>query len=195
MNKILFGSTNKGKFKEAKHICNAYNLNLVSPNELGLQVPDIIEDGKDYYENALIKAKEFHRITTLPVISDDAGLEVLSLNNQPGIYSGRYAGEPCNMRSNIDKLLKNLTSKSDRSAKFKCCIVYYDGKNCLSQTSDLDGAITLSEVGSGGFGYDGVFKVKGYEQTLSQIKENNFNFETHRLKALKRVCQQIIKLT
>src|SRR5512138_2398728 len=125
---IIFASGNKGKVKEVKAIFGNSKFKIISLEELE-DVPEIIEDGNTFEENARIKAEVIFAKFNKPTIADDSGLAVEQLNGEPGVYSARYAGEGCTYDDNNRKLLKELSEYSEpHNAKFICCAVYYDGK-------------------------------------------------------------------
>ncbi len=125
---VIIASGNKNKLKEIKEILKGYN--VISMADIGI-TDDIIEDGDTFEENALIKAKYIHEKTGKLVLSDDSGLCVKYLNDEPGVYSARYAGEEKSDKANNNKLLKNLENVpfEQRGAKFVCAvaIVFSDG--------------------------------------------------------------------
>lgn len=134
MKKLVLASNNKGKLNEIRAIlCGKYD--VLSLSDCGVSV-DPEETGKTFEENALIKAKAVFDCVHMPVISDDSGLVVYSLDGEPGIYSARYAGDEHSDAANNAKLLKNLEGKTDRNAAFVCCAVYYDEKRPFRQKAE-----------------------------------------------------------
>ena len=118
--KLLFATRNDGKLKEAKKIFNSQIFQIVSLNEYN-SITEIIEDGKTFEENSIIKAKTVYEKFRVPVIADDSGLVVAHLNGEPGIHSARYAGENSTNLENNKKLLKELQNFSEpHLAKFVC---------------------------------------------------------------------------
>ena len=114
--KILLATNNLGKIREFEFLFNNSDFKLIHLSEFSDK--DIPETGNSYEENAFLKAKEAYRITKLPVLADDSGLEVESIGNKPGIFSARFAGQKANDDKNNKKLLKELQSKSNRTAKY-----------------------------------------------------------------------------
>lgn len=110
--KLLFATGNIGKLKEVKNIFIDLNVSVISPTEFR-EMPKIIEDGNTFEANAKIKAEKIYNMYQLPTIADDSGLEVKQLNNAPGIFSARYAGENCSYADNNNKLIKELESFSN----------------------------------------------------------------------------------
>lgn len=187
--KILLGTNNKHKIKEIKDILNENKIymEILSLADFPLEVIEPVEDGNTYFENALIKAKYYYELFNIPVIADDTGLEVLALDNRPGIFSSRYAsqnGEHSSSFDNRKKILDEMKDKSNRSASFKCVMVYYDGKNIIEGKGQMDGEITIKEIGDNGFGYDSIFYIPKYKSSVATLDENTKNLISHRHNAL-----------
>lgn len=164
-------------------------------------IPDINEDGKSFFENALKKARIISEHTGEIVLADDSGLEVNYLGGEPGVYSSRYSGNDANDSRNIQKLLETLEGVSieKRSASFKCVLVLYrpDGRY-WSFEGRLQGIINDKPVGSMGFGYDPVFFLPELELTVAQIPLELKNKISHRAKAInkfKEACERKVFFT
>jgi XTP/dITP diphosphohydrolase len=151
-------------------------------------IPEIVEDGNSFFENALKKAKAISEYTGEIALADDSGLEVDFLNGQPGVHSSRFSGSIASDQTNIDKLLMELKDLPfpQRSAAFRCVLVLYhpDGQYKSFQGS-LDGFITYDRQGDKGFGYDPVFFVSSYNMTFAEMPLDLKNKISHRGKALK----------
>lgn len=184
--KLVVATQNKGKLTEIRYILRDLNMEIVSMEEL-LPDTDIEETGKTFQENAYIKAKTVCDLTGLAALGDDSGLCVDALSGAPGIYTARYAGEPCDSGKNIDLLLKNLKDVPDslRSAKFvsAVCIVFPDGTHITAQ-GECAGRIGHEKMGQGGFGYDPVFYPQGYDKTFAQLPSQTKDKISHRYNAL-----------
>ena len=189
--KVVIASFNEGKIKEFRHLFKDSNYELVSLGEFSKK--DIKEIGLSYEENSLIKAKEASKITKLPALADDSGLEVRSLNGNPGLYSARFAGEKASDESNNKKLLKKLLNKPDRKAKFIASLAFVDTKKEIELFSfgELEGEITTKESGENGFGYDPLFKIKNLSKTLSEISFQERMVFSHRAKATRRMIKYL----
>jgi XTP/dITP diphosphohydrolase len=191
---FVFASTNKGKLNEVNEICSVLGLKCINPNNLVNKfgpIPDVIEGINSYQENAFLKAKSFYDWCKLPCIADDTGLEVFSLNNEPGIKSARYAGDNATMTDNKKLLLSKLKYLDNKSAKFTCTLCYVDSNHCSYETAifsngEIKGYISDQEFGSAGFGYDGLFIVDNFGKSLSQLKETEF-LDTHRYRAFSAI--------
>ncbi len=183
--KIVIGTANKHKFEEIEKILRPSELNveLIFGGDIVPKKPD--ETGKDFYENALLKAKYYSQRSGLPALSDDSGLMVDVLNGAPGIFSARYAGEKCNYDDNNRKLLTMLDNipENNRTAKFVCTAVLYlpDSRNFVA-TGVLEGKIAKIPRGTGGFGYDPVFELPD-GRTVAEIPQEFKNQISHRAKA------------
>ena len=175
MKKILVGTHNKGKFREISYLISK-KIKKISPSKLNIKAPK--ETGKTFQANAELKANYFSRFTSLPVISDDSGLYVDSLNGEPGVKSARYAGEQATDQDNIEKLITKLTNEENRSASFKTVLFFYDGVKEISTEGVLDGEITLEPRGDNGFGYDPVFQHQ--ERTLAELSLDEKTEISHR---------------
>ncbi len=192
MKTIVVASNNKHKIKEIKKILTSYN--ILTLNDIDFY-DDIVEDGKTFEENALIKAKNIHNYLKEKnleyiVMAEDSGLCVDSLNGAPGVYSARYAGNH-NDQANRDKLLEELKGK-DKSAYFICnVILYYPNGEYKSFVGRTDGKITEKEIGNKDFGYDCVFYSNDLNKTFGEATEKEKNSVSHRARALKEMLKNI----
>ena len=139
---------------------------------------EVIEDKDTIFENAQKKAHEIYNHYKIPVISDDSGLFVNSLNGMPGLRSKRYASENASDLENIEKLLSNLSEKKDRSAYFQTFLYFYDGKTEITTEGILEGVITQKPRGVNGFGYDSIFEHES--STLAELTSVEKNNISHR---------------
>ncbi|WP_296113608.1 RdgB/HAM1 family non-canonical purine NTP pyrophosphatase [uncultured Anaerococcus sp.] len=183
--KLVFASNNENKLKQVKLLLNHDKIYL--PKDLGIENFDVIEDGNTLRENAFKKAHELYKLTKADVFSDDTGLFVKALDNRPGIYSHRYAGEDATDKDNRVKLLSELENFSNRDAYFETvvCFISKDGKAHYFK-GKLDGKISLEEKGEGGFGYDKIFYVNKYGKTLAEMDIEFKNKISHRGLAIKK---------
>lgn len=178
---LLFATGNIDKLKQVELMID----NLKSPKDFDLNDIDVVEDGKSLKENAYKKAKTYFDLAKVPTISDDTGLFVEALDNRPGIYAHRYAGEDATYKDNRDKLLSELKDKDNRDAYFKTIVCYIDenGKDYYFE-GILEGTITKEEIGQYEFGYDQIFLPNGSDRTLGQMTEKEINQISHRSKAI-----------
>ena len=187
MKTIIFASQNKGKVKEVVQILNGLDIEIISLADMNEQI-EIIEDGDSFEANALIKAKQVYNKFKLPTIADDSGLVVDQLNDAPGIYSARFAGEDGNDEANNKKLLDELKNYPEpHIAKFVCAAVYYDGEEVHTAIGDFNGRIIDEEHGSYGFGYDPLFVPDGYSITSAEMEPSLKNSISHRFNAFNKL--------
>lgn len=149
----------------------------------GYDWPDVDETGSTLEDNARLKARAVATATGLPALADDTGLEVGALDGAPGVHAARYAGLGASYAANRDLLLERLAGADDRRARFKTVVVLArpDGSEVIAE-GILEGTITESERGDGGFGYDPVFAVDG--RTLAEMTDSEKNALSHRAAAL-----------
>ena len=189
MKKIIFASKNKGKIEEVRYILSDLHTEIISLADINESI-DIDENGNSFEENALIKAKQVYEKFNIPTIADDSGLVVEQLNNEPGIYSARYAGEPSNDSDNNRKLLGELKNYPEpHHAKFVCAAVYYDGENTYTTVGEIKGRIIDEERGKNGFGYDPLFVPDGYSITSAEMEPELKNKISHRFNAFSQLKQ------
>ena len=184
---IILATNNQHKLKEVREILSPHKIVVYGLKDLNIKLPDIEENGKTYAENALIKAKAVQQFTTMPVISDDSGLEVTALNNEPGLHSARYAESLGGHDNAIKEILKRLENKKDRSARFVCDIVLLNvEKEPRIFEGVAPGRIAEQKMGEGGFGYDPIFISNETNECFALMKENK-NTVSHRAKALNKL--------
>lgn len=190
---MIFATGNAHKVLEANTIFKGTDFKFESLSDIGF-TEDIIEDGPTLEANALIKARHIYRIYQKDVFSEDTGLEVISLNNDPGVYTARYAGPQKNHDDNMDLLLKNLVGKEDRSAQFRAIVaLILDGKEYLFE-GIIKGRIAMEKYGQGGFGYDPVFIPEGYDKTFAELGDDIKSQLSHRFLALTKMKRHLARL-
>jgi XTP/dITP diphosphohydrolase len=146
-----------------------------------------VEDGDTFEANAVKKAVEIARATGCWALADDSGLEVDALGGAPGVYSARYAGEPCSNEANNEKLLRELAGRENRAARFRCVIALSDPEgNARTVDGDCRGSIAHRERGTGGFGYDPLFVPDGYNETYAELSPEVKHSISHRGRALRK---------
>lgn len=180
---VILASNNSGKIREFKDILKNYHINVLSLSHIGFN-DEIVEDGKTFMENALIKAKTISKKYNCITIADDSGICVEALNNEPGIYSARYA----HTRNDIDNnnlLLKNLGNNKNRRAFYECSIVvYFPNDKYYHYNGVCYGKIGYEPIGDKGFGYDPLFYPDGFDTTFGIIDSVTKNKISHRGKAI-----------
>jgi len=181
--KIVFASNNKNKIQEIQSMLPD-TIQIVSLESIGC-FEEIPETADTIEGNAILKANYVTQKYGFDCFADDTGLEVEALNGEPGVYSARYAGEQRNADDNMNKLLEELLDKPNRNAKFKTVIALnLKGKQYLF-TGIASGEITLEKKGTGGFGYDPIFKPTNYDETFAELSLAVKNEISHRGKATK----------
>jgi XTP/dITP diphosphohydrolase len=182
---IVFATKNAHKINEVRSILgNGYT--IVCPEQLGFK-GEIPEEEATLEGNAFQKARFIHKMFNLPCFSDDTGLEVKTLNGAPGVYSARYAGEGKNSEDNMVKLLKELSDKENRDARFRCVIAYIDscGAEHLFE-GIVNGKILFEKQGDAGFGYDPIFSPEGFNISFAQMSSVEKNLISHRGRAVSK---------
>lgn len=193
--KIVLASRNKKKKAELQTLLSQYieGVEILSLDDVGIY-GEIEEDGTTFEENALIKARVAAGSGYIGV-GDDSGLEVDALDGAPGVYSARYAGEHGDDEANNDLLLKNLEDKTDRSARFVCCIacVFPEryGYEPIVVRGHVAGEILKERHGDGGFGYDPLFYFPEFNKTLAEVTPEEKNKVSHRGNAIAAFAERL----
>jgi len=180
--RLAVASKNPDKITEIEEVLGS--IGLADEIVQGLDWPDVEETGETLEENALIKARAVMKATGLPAIADDTGLEVEALGGLPGVHTARFAGSDATYDENVVRMLEVMEGVSDRVARFRTVValVFPDGVEVVAE-GWVEGVITKSRRGSGGFGYDPVFEVKG--RTLAKMTAEEKNQLSHRARAIR----------
>ena len=194
MNKLIFATGNQNKMREIKAILADMDVEVLSMKEAGIDI-DIVEDGKTFEENALIKARVVSKAGNALALADDSGLEVDALNGEPGIYSARYMGEDTSYDIKNMNIIERLEGVPDekRTARFVCAMaaVFPDGTE-QTFVKTMEGRIGYKIAGENGFGYDPIFFLPEYGKTSAEISPEEKNAISHRGKAL-RAMEEYLK--
>lgn len=187
---LILATRNQGKIRELERMFRDLDFEV---RVLGLnafpEVGSLSEPGRTFWENALHKASTVCRLTGLPALADDSGLEVDALNGAPGVFSARYSKEGASDQENNEKLLQDLagTPSQQRTARFRCQLVAcLPGGETLSAEGVWEGWIGFEPKGDNGFGYDPLFVDKETGLTAAQMPARDKNARSHRAEALKR---------
>ncbi|MCO4798264.1 MAG: XTP/dITP diphosphatase [Colwelliaceae bacterium] len=196
MSTIVLATGNKGKVKELAELLADQQINVKPQSEFN--VPDVEETGTTFVENAIIKARHASKITGLPAIADDSGLEVDALNGAPGVYSARYAGEGATDQDNNNKLITAMKNveEQQRTARFHCVLVYMKHENDPTPIichGKWEGSIITTPQGEQGFGYDPLFWQEQLKMTSAQLPRDIKNNLSHRGQALKLLTLELEK--
>ena len=184
--KLCFATNNLGKQQEIKELLSDLDIEVVFPDDLPeCKDVQVIESGKTYQENSLIKARAYAEASGLLTAADDSGLAVEALNGQPGVQSARWIKGSDHDRNLA--LLQALKPFQNRLAKFETIISFYDPKTTDYRQfyGKVEGKIIKQEMGSSGFGYDPIFKPIGHNKTFSQLSQREKNLISHRAIAFK----------
>ena len=195
MKKILFATTNEGKMREIREILAGTDVEIQSLKDAGIHV-DVVEDGKTFEENAIIKVKALRPYTDACILADDSGLVIDYLGGEPGIYSARYMGEDTSYdikNANLIERLKDAKGE-ERSARFVCAIAALlpDG-TLLTTQGTMEGLIAYKPEGEHGFGYDPILYLPEYGTTSADISPEEKNRISHRGKALRAMRDELKK--
>ena len=186
---LIIASQNQNKLVEFKKILGD-KINLFSLSDIGLN-QEIPENEKTIKKNAMFKAKFVNTQTGKNVFADDTGLEIDSLNGEPGVYSARYSGFDRNSDKNIELVLRKLKNKANRNSRFKTIIsLIIDGKS-VNFEGVVEGKITEEKKGTNGFGYDPIFQPNGYSSTFGEMSLNEKNKISHRSIAINKMVQYL----
>ena len=191
ISQLLIGTNNKGKLREIKALLPK-NIKIFSTSDFNLKSPK--ENGKTFSENSLIKAKFFSKKSNQICMSDDSGLEIKLLDNQPGIFSARWGGK----KNNFDLAIKKVFKKLDNNvlnwrnrkinAKFICALtIYWPSGKFITKIGSIGGRISNNKVGKKGFGYDPIFIPLGSKKTFGQMSPKKKYKIDHRFKAFQKI--------
>jgi XTP/dITP diphosphohydrolase len=182
MQQLVFATNNAHKLEEVQAKAGDH-IKLLSLNDIGCH-DDIEETGLTFNENASIKSNYIYHKYKLNCFGDDSGLEIDALNNEPGIYSARYAGTHGNHKANMDKVLENLKSSTNRKARFRTVIsLIWNGTEHFFEGT-VEGVIRTERCGTAGFGYDPIFQPNGYDITFAEMSMAEKNRISHRGRAV-----------
>lgn len=187
--KLVFATNNKHKLEEVRDIVGD-RVEILSLNDINCN-DEIPETADTLQGNALIKARYIYEKYGVDCFADDTGLEVEALDGAPGVYSARYAGEECDSEANMQKLLQNLTGKSERSAQFRTVIaLIINGEEKLFN-GVVKGEISTGKMGDSGFGYDPIFIPEGFSQSFAQMSSEMKNSISHRFRATEQLSNYL----
>ncbi|MCB0469980.1 MAG: non-canonical purine NTP diphosphatase [Flavobacteriaceae bacterium] len=188
---LVFATNNRNKLKEVQALV-LEPIQLLSLEDIDC-LEDIPETQPTIEGNAIQKIEYLKKHYNIDGFADDTGLEVKALHGEPGVFSARYAGDQRNAQDNMDKLLKNLEGKTNRSAQFKTVIALTLKGQLHTFTGICKGTILTEKRGDQGFGYDPIFQPEGYEQTFAEMDLALKNQIGHRGKAIKQLVQFLNK--
>ena len=190
MRNLVFATGNSHKLQEVQGLFKeGFALSCLKDVNITEEIP---ETADNLVDNALQKAWYVYKKCGIPCFADDTGLEVEALNGAPGVYSARYAGEQKDSKLNMLLLLKNMTGKENRNARFRTIIAYID-ENAQEHIfeGEIRGKIIENMTGENGFGYDPIFVPEGYDKTFAQLSSETKNKRSHRARAMEKFLSYI----
>lgn len=192
---IVLASRNRGKIAEMRDLLAPHGIDVKSVADFG-DVPDVIEDGETFAENAAKKAREIAGIVKCWTIGEDSGLCVDALDGAPGVYSARYAGEPCDDAANNAKLIDALADVPDekRGAHYVCHVAVADETGAIQLTEEATcrGRIAAGARGTNGFGYDPYFEIRELHRTFGELPPAVKRRISHRARAFERLIPRLV---
>jgi len=191
---IVLATRNKHKVSEFREMLKGFDVDLRSLDDFG-PIPEAVEDGETFDDNAYKKALHTAKILGLPAIADDSGLSVDALNGRPGVYSARYAGPDATDDKNCEKLLREMEGVQNRKASFHCVIsIAVPSGPALTYEGSCDGVLLSEKRGTSGFGYDPLFFFEEFGKTFAELTMAEKNTVSHRGKALAEFREELPKV-
>ena len=191
---IVLATRNKGKTREIRALLKDFPVDIKNLDDFG-PIPEVVEDGETFDDNAYKKASFTARILGYPAMADDSGICVDALDGSPGVYSARYAGKDATDADNVKKMLSDLKGKKNRAAEFKCVIsIAVPTGEALTYEGDCQGLILQKPAGENGFGYDPLFFYPELNKTFAQLTIEEKGRVSHRGMALKQVADEMDKI-
>ena len=189
---LVIASRNAGKVREFRTLLSTTGWEILGLTDLAID-HDCDETGQSFAENARLKALEYSRLTELPVLADDSGLEVEALGGRPGVYSARYAGPQSGDADRISKLLHELEQAGgNRAARFVCALALAGRGTVIAESEGTcEGLISEEPRGMQGFGYDPVFFLPKLGRTYAELSEAEKNCYSHRARALQSLLEKL----
>jgi XTP/dITP diphosphohydrolase len=194
MQQIVLATGNKGKVREFKQMLRNQPFEILPQSEF--DVSEVEETGLTFVENAIIKARHAAKVTGLPAIADDSGIEVDALNGAPGIYSARYAGQDANDKDNLHKLIQDVKEIDEplRTARFQCVLVLMRHENDPTPIicqGTWEGSLLKEPAGQNGFGYDPIFWLEANQCTSAELDPDTKDKLSHRGQALRKLVNEL----
>ena len=189
MTELVVATRNAGKLREIRHLLEGAGIAVLGLDAFP-DLPEIEEDGATFAANAVKKAETIARLTGRPCLADDSGLTVDALDGEPGVHSARYAGTQGDDAANNARLLRELAAvpPERRQAAFRCVMALcVPGQPTRCFEGQVAGRILSAPQGDGGFGYDPLFLVAGFDRTMAELPLEEKNRISHRGQALRQV--------
>lgn len=189
---LYFITTNRNKILEINALLQETKINVLGQIDLGFN-EDIEETGTTFKENAILKAQTVYDIYKKPIFAEDSGLEIFSLNGEPGVKSARYSGDNGTSKENMDLVLEKMKNIENRRASFKTVIAFVWKDKINTFEGIINGTITFEEKGKQGFGYDPIFIPEGYDKTFAEFSREEKNLISHRGQAVRHFIEFLRK--
>jgi XTP/dITP diphosphohydrolase len=191
---IVIATRNAGKTDEIRALLRDFPIEIRNLDDFG-PIPEVVEDGATFEENAYKKASFTARVLGVPALADDSGLVVPALNGAPGVHSARYAGPGASDEERCAKLLEAMENVRDRRAAFECVIsIAVPGGAALTYESRCEGEVARALHGTNGFGYDPVFRYPPLGKTFAELTRDEKSGVSHRGKALQEIREEFDKI-
>ncbi len=188
---LVFATNNKHKLSEIRNILKE-EVEILCLEDIGSN-DEIPEDQDTLRGNAIQKAQFIYDKYGLNCFADDTGLEIDALNGEPGVYSARYAGNGCSFGDNMNLVLLRMKDIPNRKARFRTVIALIENGNVQTFEGEINGIITHSKKGEGGFGYDPVFQPDGFNLTFAEMSATEKNAVSHRAIAIKAFAKYLVR--
>ncbi len=191
---LVIATRNAGKTNEIRALLEDFPLEIRNLDDFG-PIPEVVEDGDTFEENAYKKASFTARVLGFPALADDSGLVVPALDGAPGVHSARWAGAAASDADRCRKLLQAMAAIDDRRASFECVIsIAVPGGPALTYESRCEGEITRAPSGDNGFGYDPVFFYPPLGKTFAELSRDEKGKVSHRGRALQEIRDEFDKI-
>ncbi len=185
LKKLFIASHNQNKLAEISSMIQGKNIEILSSNDI--KISDVEETGKTFEENALLKARQGYKETKLPTLADDSGFCIKALNNNPGVYSARFAKDCGSYENAFAKLEEQMKNQEDKEASFVCVFALCTEDQEIAFKGEVKGTVDFPARGENGFAYDAIFTPNGYTKTFAELKKEEKNKISHRKKALEKL--------
>lgn len=190
--RLLLATRNPGKSREIQAVLKDLDLDFVTLLDYPT-LPDALESGATFAENALIKARYFWEETNLPALADDSGLVVDVLGGRPGVQSARFAPSDSERVVRLLELMRPFPKAEDRKARFVCALCLYADGEALQVEGAVEGSIAAKPAGVSGFGYDPIFYFSPFKKSFAELTGAEKNSVSHRFQALQRLREKLIE--
>lgn len=190
--RLLLATRNPGKSREIQAVLKDLDLDFATLLDYPT-LPDALESGTTFAENALIKARYFWEETNLPALADDSGLIVDALGGRPGVQSARFAPSDSERVVRLLELMRPFAKPADRKARFVCALCLYSDEEIVQVEGEVEGSIAPKPAGVNGFGYDPIFYFLPLQKTFAELSGTEKNSVSHRFRALQKLREKLME--